>query len=1086
MPDFRLAGGRQKHSVFDVALSAVATLVYNTQVVGAGATNIAPYGMATASSFYSQDANNTYPPSNAINGDRKGINWGTAGTGGGWNDATANVFPDWFRWDVPTDVSGNPVPQSFNAINLFFVQDNYQAPVDPTPEMTFTQWGLISFDIEYWTGAAWAPVPNGSIRNNNKVWVQILFPPLATTAFRVVTNASASPYSAIVEFEAITTDTPAPFAPAVSWVTPSEGKTYNEGSNVPLVARVAGHALTGVAITRNGATIYASGPRSDFTYAYTDVSPAHASYTYQVRATTSWGQDKSLDLHVQVNEVVAPPSTYPTTGVDNFDILKGLSFAYQGLRLIDPGPDDINLEAVTMLNEDNWNDPQHRLKGCDAVTSEVTGLPLIPIASGTGLRCLLDPNEPARGNGDWFNNPTVGGVQKVVKNIGDVMTMMFEVIFNGVNLTTDYIIPGGDRSSGKIFDWNRAFSVSMNTRSTTSTYAKIVTSKWRSNHFPITYNQMPTGGQPGIELYIASASDYDKQPRMDQDGTKAGADRILHYRDSINPENAGKTFWRGFGGRGYPWAEPCAYQSRIEVIRDAPEAFPSYGVHMVVIRWTLKAHRYNQPWETVTDAFVYQQMPPEGLGAHFLFPYYTGVQSAAGGSPLRAPGAWAEYRNYLCGSDWFPEIVHVAPQTWVSSGAPALGWDSVAHTDPLPYKSALKATWDTTNITFHEELFDGAWSGYCLDDLLDEIFKVADGGHTVSVQNGFYKGNVTGDAPPVGGWKLLQTSSFVPYRSYPASEDPNGNDIHRSFHPDGRPFGSHSQDAKMLFRRRDGVRGIYQCGLFRGSYISPGPWQQHAGYLAFPDIGNGVADVGEKILLATMDSTHTFAVDSSNGVTWLPSDIYGIGYPYISSAYDPKRGYGWIWDAQGRIWYIDFLPISGQPTPTLFRSDGNYPAIDAGSCIDIRRELFIIAGRYAGQGPKGTSPGFRHCNVQTGELGWKNAVMLDPDGVLSTGNGITGWNFCEEAADTSLCYDWVTDSMFVGTSLTPDYRGDPRQWPWGILPMASFDAGTPQITLKGHFRRIASIQGNVQFSPRRRGWLRMNNPGYDMERWRTF
>src|SRR5204862_3996642 len=47
---------------------------------------------AIASSTLTPD----YPPSGAINGDRKGLLWSH---GGGWNDGTPNSLPDWIEVD---------------------------------------------------------------------------------------------------------------------------------------------------------------------------------------------------------------------------------------------------------------------------------------------------------------------------------------------------------------------------------------------------------------------------------------------------------------------------------------------------------------------------------------------------------------------------------------------------------------------------------------------------------------------------------------------------------------------------------------------------------------------------------------------------------------------------------------------------------------------------------------------------------------------------------------------------------------------------------------------------------------------------
>jgi subtilisin family serine protease len=146
-------------------------------------------GVATASSTHSPG----YAASGAINGDRRGSSWGN---GGGWNDGTPDSFPD--TLEVQFGQS-----RTIDEINLFSVQDNYLSPVEPTLGMTFTQYGLTSFQVQYWNGAAWTDVPSGNISGNNAVWRQILFAPIATTAVRVVVNQALNTWSRIAEFEAV-------------------------------------------------------------------------------------------------------------------------------------------------------------------------------------------------------------------------------------------------------------------------------------------------------------------------------------------------------------------------------------------------------------------------------------------------------------------------------------------------------------------------------------------------------------------------------------------------------------------------------------------------------------------------------------------------------------------------------------------------------------------------------------------------------------------------------------------------------------------------------------------------------------------
>ena len=144
--------------------------------------------VATASSTY----NANYPPAGAINGDRRGLNWGR---GGGWNDGTANASPDW----IEVAFNGS---KTIDEINVFSMQDNYSAPAEPTPTMTFTSWGLRGFEVQYWTGSAWAAVPGGTIVNNNLVWRRVTFSAITTTRIRIYITAALQGYSRVMEVEA--------------------------------------------------------------------------------------------------------------------------------------------------------------------------------------------------------------------------------------------------------------------------------------------------------------------------------------------------------------------------------------------------------------------------------------------------------------------------------------------------------------------------------------------------------------------------------------------------------------------------------------------------------------------------------------------------------------------------------------------------------------------------------------------------------------------------------------------------------------------------------------------------------------------
>lgn len=151
---------------------------------------------ATASSTYSGN----YSPSGAINGDRKGTNWGN---GGGWSDSTAGSYPDWLQ----VDFGGSA---AIEEINVFTVQDNPSSPSEPTETMTFSQNGITAYDVQYWNGSAWATVSGGSVTGNDKVWRKFSFSPVTTDKIRIVVNNALNSYSRIAEVEAWTEPSPPP------------------------------------------------------------------------------------------------------------------------------------------------------------------------------------------------------------------------------------------------------------------------------------------------------------------------------------------------------------------------------------------------------------------------------------------------------------------------------------------------------------------------------------------------------------------------------------------------------------------------------------------------------------------------------------------------------------------------------------------------------------------------------------------------------------------------------------------------------------------------------------------------------------
>jgi hypothetical protein len=87
-------------------------------------------------------------------------------------------------------------------IDVFTIQDNYQNPVNPTLQMTFSSFGLVGFDVQYWNGTSWVTISGGSVTANNKVWRQFIFAAINTSKIRVLSNASPDGFSRLNEIEA--------------------------------------------------------------------------------------------------------------------------------------------------------------------------------------------------------------------------------------------------------------------------------------------------------------------------------------------------------------------------------------------------------------------------------------------------------------------------------------------------------------------------------------------------------------------------------------------------------------------------------------------------------------------------------------------------------------------------------------------------------------------------------------------------------------------------------------------------------------------------------------------------------------------
>ncbi len=173
----------------------------NNYVTTSGFVQATSTNVALASAGASAVASSTYPygdysPRGAIDGNRKGNPWGG---NAGWNDYTVNQTPDWFQ----VNFAGEKI---IDTINVFSLQDAWLSPSEPTGSMTFSNFGLIDFDVQYWlvSVGGWVTVPGGAIRGNNKVWKSIWFPPAATSSIRIVVYRAGDGFTRLAEVEAWT------------------------------------------------------------------------------------------------------------------------------------------------------------------------------------------------------------------------------------------------------------------------------------------------------------------------------------------------------------------------------------------------------------------------------------------------------------------------------------------------------------------------------------------------------------------------------------------------------------------------------------------------------------------------------------------------------------------------------------------------------------------------------------------------------------------------------------------------------------------------------------------------------------------
>ena len=143
--------------------------------------------------FASSTLNSNFPVETIINGDRRGAGWGS-GTGG-WHDSGWNTFPDYLELHFDGE-------KRVNQIDLFTLQDNVSNPAEPTAEMTFTEWGVTAFRLNYWNAEIGQWVMIAEVTGNSNVWRTVKFPTVVTGKLSIMILNGGGGFSRVVEIEA--------------------------------------------------------------------------------------------------------------------------------------------------------------------------------------------------------------------------------------------------------------------------------------------------------------------------------------------------------------------------------------------------------------------------------------------------------------------------------------------------------------------------------------------------------------------------------------------------------------------------------------------------------------------------------------------------------------------------------------------------------------------------------------------------------------------------------------------------------------------------------------------------------------------
>jgi hypothetical protein len=242
----------------------------------------------------------------------------------------------------------------------------------------------------------------------------------------------------------------------------------------------------------------------------------------------------------------------------------------------------------------------------------------------------------------------------------------------------------------------------------------------------------------------------------------------------------------------------------------------------------------------------------------------------------------------------------------------------IPNSNPMLYVNACRPAWSDSLTTYCREIFDYASSGVAYDKKTNKWYSVSQGGHSLNDQSGAYEGDTLS-----GQVRSVQASTV-----HTRTADSNANNTPQAGQyafSDGRRTAGHNGAGHQVVYRRDGQRVVVMAHTFAQTVVSGGIPYATTGF--WPD------RAGEKFDLYQSGGT---------GWGWLPTDLASSGRVYPGTTYDDRLGRVWVWNGDGRVFYLDPHLTSGQPTWTLFANLGpTNQGNDAGLTLDQKRYRLV-------------------------------------------------------------------------------------------------------------------------------------------------